>query len=84
MGLGFDFLLGVGQTAVITFGVSQSDPGGFNLQQTDPGETIFFSAVLDIQGGAVPVPEPSTLALGLLAAGAIGVAALKRAHRKRP
>ncbi len=30
------------------------------------------------------IPEPSTLALGLLAAGAIGVAALKRAHRKRP
>jgi hypothetical protein len=77
MGLGFDFVLLAGQTAVISFSVAQSDPGGFNLQQTDPGETIWFSAILDIQGGGgvMPVPEPGVLWLlgaGLLAIGMFG------------
>ena len=62
------------------------------LLSTDPVTNRYTSLALlagayedsgaPIEVGAVP--EPSTLALGLLAAGAIGVAALKRSRRRRP
>lgn len=72
MGLGFDFVLGVGQTALAIFNVGSAVPQGFHLAHIDPDETIYFSATLEIQGVTEPpvqVPEPGTvllLGIGLL------------------
>jgi hypothetical protein len=78
MALGWTFSLLAGQTAVVSFVTSLTDPGaaGFaaRLGQTSPsGDTIYFSTNLRIDGdgdpGPAPIPEPGTLAL--FGAGAI-------------
>jgi hypothetical protein len=55
MGIGFDFTLAAGETAVVTFTTSLADPGGsFVFEQIDPdsNESVFFTASIDIQGVA--------------------------------
>ena len=74
MAMGFDFVLGAGDTATIDFLLSTTAPGsGFFLAHTDPAslagllgltgpdDAVFFSASLDITPTAVP--EPGTQAL---------------------
>lgn len=72
MGIGWDFVLGVGEIANISFLVSQSVPSSiFFLGQMDVDneDKIFFSSGLEIAPpSTVPepsntVPEPSTLAV---------------------
>ena len=74
-GLGWDFVLADGETAAITFFMSDVlDTTGFYLQHTDDdaGESVYFWSTLEIRGGETPVPEPGTLWLfgaGLIALG---------------
>ncbi len=80
MGLGWNFLLGAGQTANIHFLVDSVAPaGGFYLTHTDPdsGSSIFLSGGLNIVGG--DVPEPASYVL--LATG-VACIALARRYRK--
>ncbi|NNJ94666.1 MAG: PEP-CTERM sorting domain-containing protein [Halobacteria archaeon] len=66
MALGWDFVLGVGETATIDLLLSDTlTGGGFFLSQTDADSqaSIFFSGSLSIAGGPVGVPEPSILLL---------------------
>ena len=76
MALGWDFTLGMDETATITFFLSDFlDAPGFFLTQTDPASdaSIYFWSTLEIDDdGEVPVPEPGTLWLlgaGLMALG---------------
>ena len=75
MALGWDFLLGVGETATMSFFLSDVlDAPGFYLAHADPDsqETVYFWSSLEISGDFEPVPEPGTLWLlgaGLLALG---------------
>jgi hypothetical protein len=65
MALGWNFLLGAGQTANVTFRLTTTRPaGGFYLRQSDPGSQadIYFASGLDIRGGGT-IPEPSMLLL---------------------
>jgi hypothetical protein len=71
-----------GGTGTVTFALGTTAPAsGFYIQQTNAnaGDSIYLSAVADIQGPGTSTPEPSTLALGL---GVLGVA-LGMARRKR-
>jgi hypothetical protein len=67
MAMGWDFVLGVGETANISFCLDQLGTiSSFYLSHTDADspESILFSSTLDIRGGGVPVPDVcSTFAL---------------------
>lgn len=84
MALGWNFSLLAGETATITYLLSDSTrPGGFYLEQFDPDSqaSIFFSSTMTIQGGGTPpVPEPSTLLL--LGAGLAGLGFYGRRGKK--
>ena len=79
--LGWDFTLAVGETAIMTFVLSDLlNTDGFYLMQTDDdvgvnfeeSASVYFWSTLEITGDVTPVPEPSTLWLlgaGLLALG---------------
>lgn len=81
MAMGWNFVLGAGETAVASFILSSTDGSGalFNLTHgdDDSADRIYFWSTLDITGGGpgpTPIPEPGTLALlglglGLLSLG---------------
>lgn len=88
MALGYSFLLGANQHAVITWLLSDSQPaGGFYLHQVGPGangpDNLYFSSTLSIQAGSppdpTPVPEPTSL---LLLGSGLAIAA-RRAQARR-
>ena len=72
MALGWDFVLAAGDTATVTFLLSQMMPAsGFYLSHTDPDSdaTIYFSSSPD----STVIPEPTTLLLvGIGLAGLVG------------
>jgi hypothetical protein len=77
MALGWDFILGPGQTAAVSFLVTENradfGPGAFYLQQQDPdsGTTLYFTSSLRFsQGGVVGgIPEPAFGLVGVLGLG---------------
>ena len=86
LSLGWDFSLTAGQSAVVTFLLSATQPdSGFWLSHTDPFAeiTFFFSSTLEILGDEPPpptsVPEPGTLFL--LGAALIGGRLMRVARR---
>ena len=89
LGLGWDFSLAAGETAVINFLLSDTAPGsGLWLSQNDPLSelTFFLSSTLEITGGEtepppVTVPEPGTLFL--IGSGLLGAALGRRRQTRR-
>ena len=87
MALLWNFLLAAGETATLTFTVTDVAPlSGFYLSQTDPDSpyAIYMTGGLGITGGPVGVPEPTSLII--LAAGLAGLAAASlrsRSSRRR-
>jgi len=76
LALGRTFTLAPGETGVVTFFSSLSQPqGGFFLKQFDNDGAIYASSTLD-NGTAGVVPEPSTVIL--LSLGLAGVAVWRR------
>lgn len=74
LAMGFHFVLGANQEALITLTFSTSAPGGFYLTQThpiDPGNnsasSIYFSGSEKTQSVVVGAPEPGSLLLLSLA-----------------
>ncbi len=82
MALAYSFSLAPGQTAIVKFAISTTDPGGFALEQTDPdsnGGPLFFTTDLTVHGASVP--EPSGIAL--LGSGLVSLVGFAmRRHRK--
>jgi hypothetical protein len=81
MALAWAFSLTDGQTATLTFNISETEPSGFFLQQTDPDSaaSIYFSSSLLIEPTGPPgVPDGGTTGVSLLL-GLLGLAGLKRA-----
>ncbi len=79
-------------TGFVGFRASNGDLGWIQLRVSDTGSSTYPNEVTvidwaynDVSGGSIfagqttAVPEPSSLALGLLAAGSAGLAALRRA-----
>ena len=88
MALGWDFILGADQTAVVTFLLSSDVPTtDFYLSQTDPDSdaTIYFSSRLVVRGcppeGCNPIPEPGMA--WLLAPALMGLVWSRRKSIKR-
>jgi len=85
MALGWNFVLGGGETAQITFllGAMAPTSGGFYLRQTDPdsGKSIFFNSGLEIRSINGTTPEPSSCVLFVI--GIVGLA-LSRRYSKAP
>jgi hypothetical protein len=80
LAMGWDFFLGVGDTATISLLLSETMPtGGFYLSHTDPDSnyTFYLSSALDITG-TPPAPEPTLVYLL-----AIGMAGLLATSRRR-
>lgn len=69
LALGWDFSLTAGQSAIVTFLLSDTEPGsGFWLSHIDAASEVefYFSSTLEISGDEPepqPVPEPGTLFL---------------------
>ena len=85
MALGWNYVLSAGETATITFNLSEIAPNsGFYLQQYDPDSdaSIFFTSSMRVAGGGTPaVPEPSTILL--LGAGLAGMGFYGRRRSKK-
>ncbi|MBI4268950.1 MAG: PEP-CTERM sorting domain-containing protein [Candidatus Rokubacteria bacterium] len=84
MALLWSFDLLPGQSATLTFAVSDIEPSDFYLSQTDPDSpyAIYMTGGLGVTGGPAGVPEPTSLII--LAAGLAGlVAAGLRARSSR-
>jgi hypothetical protein len=80
MALSMAFVLGATEQAVLTFSVTENDPGGFRLRQFDAsGADVYLSSGIRVVQR--PVPEPF---LSLLAAAAVsaGAARVRRARRR--
>lgn len=65
MAIGWEFLLGADETALIRFVLSTDPLTGFVLTQIDPDSqaSLNFASTLTIQGGEQGVPEPGALLL---------------------
>lgn len=84
MALGWDFILGAGESANISFVLSDTVvPSGFYLAHNDPDSlaTIYFSSTLEIGSDNPVVPEPSTVIL--LGIGMAGLVATRKRLGKR-
>lgn len=88
LALGWDFSLADGETAVVSFLLSETQPSsGFWLSQSDANSEFrfFFSSTLEIRGDEepepVPVPEPGTLFL--LGAALVGGLFVRRRESHR-
>ncbi|MBZ0107088.1 MAG: PEP-CTERM sorting domain-containing protein, partial [Candidatus Scalindua rubra] len=84
MALGWDFILGSGESANISFVLSDTVvPSGFYLAHNDPDSlaTIYFSSTLEIGADNPVVPEPSTVIL--LGIGMAGLVATRKRLGKR-
>lgn len=81
MALGWAFLLGAGDTAVVNLRIAETlPPGGFYLSQSDPaGGNIYFSGDVAVTHHPVGVPEPSTVIMTL--SGVAGLIALSLRSR---
>lgn len=80
MALGWDFLLAAGETATVSFTLSETAPtSGFYLAHSDPAsrETVYFSSALRVDGGGTRVPDGGS-AIALLGASVALMAALRR------
>ena len=77
MALGWNFILGAGETAYLNLLFSTNAPtSGFYLVQTDPDSNanLYFSSTLDIKSSSVPEPG----LLFLLATGLAGLFGFRR------
>ena len=84
MALGWNFALAADETAIMEFLFNVTAPaGGFYLSQVDPNSeyTLYFNSTLEIQGGEIPVPEPSTMLL--LGSGLVGLVGYGRRRFKK-
>ena len=80
MAIGWDFVLGAGETAVASFTLSETDDsaGAFTIRQVDldSGNAIYFWSDLDI---STAVPEPGTLLLFSLGLVGFGLSKKRKA-----
>jgi hypothetical protein len=86
MALASSFNLNTGETAAVTFLLSQIQPAGFSLGQFDggdvtlvlpTGDAVFFSSNVEIRGGSVVPLPPAIILFGS------GLATLLAARRRR-
>lgn len=83
MAMGWDFILGSGEQAVINYAITTMMPvSGFYLRQNDPdsGKDIFLTSNVHISG--TQVPEPSTVALVAFCLAAAAIPRWRRARRR--
>ena len=81
MAMAWDFMLAMGEQAIITFAIVDLQPGsGFFLQHFDPDsdESIYLSSTLSI--GPSPIPVPA--AIWLFGSGLLGLLGLSRRRQK--
>jgi hypothetical protein len=83
MALGWNFILGAGEVAHVSWTVSTTPPAsGFYIHQQDPlsNQDLYFYGSLNITGGQTGVPEPATGVLFLL--GSAFICAARRFRSK--
>ncbi|MFN0103653.1 MAG: hypothetical protein ACKV2U_16375 [Bryobacteraceae bacterium] len=83
--MGWNFIVPATQSAKISWIVSTTNPGGFNLFQTDPddGLSVYYTSSLTINGGGSQIPEPSQMVPLTLAAAWLGFRVWKQRRREK-
>ena len=80
MAMGWDFVLALGEEALISFAITDVVPGGFFLTHNDQNsaESIFMASSLDIRLSPIPVPA----AIWLFGSGLLGLVGFSRRKAK--
>lgn len=84
MAMGWNFVLGDLQTALVSFFVSDTAPdSGFFISQHDPDSnaSLYLSSTLEVSGGPEPIPLPGTIFL--FGTGLAGLIAAQRLRNSR-
>jgi hypothetical protein len=83
MAMGWDFVLGAGQTGLVEFMLGTAEPAGFYVRHHDPdsGESVYFASQLTIRSVPIGVPDRGIGGPFVLAAMAAGLGLWRRVNR---
>jgi hypothetical protein len=84
MAMGWDFVLGAGETGLVEFMLGTAAPEGFHLRHHDPdsGESVYFWSQLSIRSDPIGIPDSGMGGPIVVAAVAAGLGWAQRRFKR--